>query len=161
MSKQQIRVIDYKGEQKTLRQWANSLGMKYQTLYDRIEKVDAGLTSLDEAMLAPVRNNAEHGNIAPGKPAPVGAGRKVEVGRVRTVTALIDAFNKHAIDTGKLEQDVKEYLDEHGSIKFLQEMKDYYRGAIEAADNESRPVASVGVFIAGNPNPEDIVILDV
>ena len=50
------RYIEYKGERKTIRQWADETGINYQTLYSRITTKK---WSIEKALTTPIKKEAE------------------------------------------------------------------------------------------------------
>lgn len=155
------RLITYKGETKSIKEWAVETRLQPRTLRRRIERYDAGDLTLDECF-----------NELPHKYAP-GIGHAATVGalsnnfpgkgkRVRAIEALFDAFIAEGLS--RIPEEMRHYMqtgEVGNAMSFYLKYKDFFpKDKLETLDEVStKQMAAVAVVFQEKP-PQNITILE-
>lgn len=156
------RFITWKGETKTLTEWAESTGLRRSLIENRMKRFDKGEISVDRIFEPPTPQKGQHLKNAAGQ----SPGRPVSGLRVEANTHFFECVKNQIMPL--LEEEMKTYAltGEIGkAMKFYKDYKDFLlpRGEIQSLDGgTNQPKANFAVIFAPGtaPPPKNFTIID-
>lgn len=142
-------MITYKGETKSVAEWSEETGIAKQTLFTRLNMVEAGELGLDEAFLPAMlsKSRSQHmknlDDTLRGRPK----GNK----RVPIIEAFYEHCYTHILPT--LEAEIQTYMvtgEEGNGLKFLNKYQRFFPPEmIKQIDPETKKIVSNIVIVQG------------